>query len=133
MRTFARVAAWEQQCCGVDFEVGSAVVWTVAEHAGPDERAEQLLGPPWGARVQYVAGRHDDEEATISGVVRAIHEVRYRTECHPFGTGRLLSPVDGSGWLTEVSVADPWVSTPDDEERESISFDGWIVELEVGD
>jgi hypothetical protein len=133
MRTFARVAAWEQQCCGVDFEVGSRVTWTVVEHAGPDEQVEHLLGPVWGERVRYFAGRHDDEEATVSGVVCAIHELRFRTESQPFGSAHLSNPIQGSGWLTEVSVADPWVSKPLDEERESMSFDGWIVEMEVGE
>jgi hypothetical protein len=131
VQTFVWVTAWEQQCCGDDFEVGSTVTWTGVEHDGPDEWVEQLLGPDWGGRVTYSEGHHDDEEAAISGVVRTIHEVRCRRELQPHGTGHALFPVQGSGWLTEVSVADPWVSKPADESRESMSFDGWIVELEV--
>jgi hypothetical protein len=131
VQTFVWVTAWEQQCCGDGFEVGSTVTWTVVEHDEPDEWVAQLLSPEWGNRVTYSEGHHDDEEATLSGVVRAIHEMRCRRELQPCGTGQAWVPIQGSGWLTEVSVADPWVSEPRAEVRESMSFDGWVVELDA--
>jgi hypothetical protein len=103
----------------------------VVEHDEPDEWVAQLLSPEWGNRVTYSEGHHDDEEATLSGVVRAIHEMRCRRELQPCGTGQAWVPIQGSGWLTEVSVADPWVSEPRAEVRESMSFDGWVVELDA--
>jgi len=38
----------------------------------------------------------------------------------------------GSGMLKEVSVADKWSPEPPDELRGQMTFDGWIVELELG-
>jgi uncharacterized protein DUF6578 len=131
MQTFVWVTAWEQQCCGTDFAVGSAVTWTVVEHDGPDEWVEQLLGPDWGDRVKYSEGHHGEEEVSLSGVVRAIHEVRCRRELQAEGAGQAWVPIRGSGWLTDVAVADPWTSEPADVRREPVTFDGWVVELEV--
>lgn len=133
VQTFVWVTAWEQQCCGDDFEVGSTVTWTVVKHDEPDEWVAQLLGPDWGGRVKYSEGHHDNEEDTVSGVVCAINEVRCGRELQADGAGHVQVPIRGSGWLTEVSVADPWASRPSDDFRESMSFDAWIVELEVGE
>ena len=133
MQTFVWVTEWEQQCCGDDFGVGSSVTWTVVEHEGANEWVVQLLGPTWGDRVKYSEGHHADEEATISGVVLAIHEVRCRRELQPYGSGQAWVPIQSSGWLTEVPAADPWVSKPDDEVRESVFFEGWVVELEISE
>ena len=107
------------------------MTWTAANNDGPDEWVTHLLGTEWGDRVRYSESHHDDERGTVNGTVRAIHEVRCRRELQVQQYGNVLVPIPGSGWLTEVAVADPWTSTPADERRDSMSFDGWIVELET--
>jgi len=40
-------------------------------------------------------------------------------------------PIAGSGVLAEVQIADKWRPEPPANRRERMSFEGWIVELDV--
>ena len=39
----------------------------------------------------------------------------------------MLVPIEGSGVLTEVAVADKWGPEPSEALRDQVTFDGWIV------
>jgi hypothetical protein len=124
--------SWQQQCCGDDFGVGSAVTWSAFPTDGPDEWIELLLGRAWADRVTYREEHHVDDDGAslvIAGTVHSIREVSCRRTLQP---GKGLVPVAGSGILNEVGVADKWSAEPSDDLRGRMSFDGWIIELELG-
>jgi hypothetical protein len=133
VNTFVWVDAWQLQCCGDDFRVDSDVTWTVVPQDGPDEWVELLLGAAWAERVRYHEEHHSDgdPEQGITGTVRSIREVTCRRTPERQGSGEVLVPVPGSGVLTEVAVADSWGPEPPEELRGQVTFDGWIVELEL--
>jgi hypothetical protein len=130
--TYVLVDAWQQQCCGVDFEVGSAVRWTVYP-AEADWFAE-TLGQQWAAAVRFVEDHHVGRAGAaheLTGVVRSIRVLTVgREEGIDPRHGPVMLPVAGSGRLREVPVADRWEPAPR-EDAAGWSFDGWIVELDV--
>lgn len=135
MHAFVWIDSWQQQCCGDDFGIGSQVTWSALPQYGPDGWVESLLGPVWADKVGYREEHHDDgDEAlvVVAGTVRSIREVTCRRTSLRHGSGQVLVPIAGSGMLNEVSVADKWSAEPSDEVRGLVTFDGWIVELELG-
>jgi hypothetical protein len=139
VRTYVWVEAWQQQCCGADFGVGSGVRWKVTPVEGRDGWVTTLLGPGWGDAVQYTEDHHGIGDAArsleLAGVVRSIHEVtcdRVLGSPPPGGPHRQVwLPVPGTGRLRQVDDADPW--TPEEQiDTPRQSFDGWIVEVDVG-
>lgn len=131
MRTFVWVDAWQQQCCGAEFGVGSTVTWTVKSQPDGAEWVGLLLGREWAERVEYHEEHHDDAEETVSGRVVSIRVVTCSRVGEPQGAGTSYVPVPGSGRLREVDVADPWEPEPPESQRFEESFDGWIVEVEL--
>ena len=139
MSAFVRVDAWQQQCWGDEFRVGSTVHWDVLSTAGGHEWADLLLRPAWGAEVRYQEDHHggpNDPAAggELHGVVRAIHVVTCACELRTgagASSGGAWYPVPGSGRLREVEVADPWEPESPDDVRPACSFEGWIVEVDV--
>lgn len=127
------LSSWQQQCCGEAFQVGSSVRWTVQRQDAGDEWAARILGPEWGRRIRFREEHHDDEvDGVISGTVSAIKVV---TCDRVFGVdpqwpdeGQLMLPVNGSGRLRAVQIADPWEPEPSAADA-GWSFDGWVVQL----
>lgn len=137
MKTYVWVDAWQQQCCGEPFGVGSTVHWNVTPEDEVSEWTKKLLGEEWGRRVEFHEEHHtgeDEPTSSLSGLVKSIKVVtcdRELKENDGIGPkGLVWMPVPASGRLREVEVADPWEPEPNPEEH-STTFDGWIVELEV--
>jgi uncharacterized protein DUF6578 len=135
--TFVWVDAWQQQCCGEDFRVGSTVDWNAKPEPGGDEWVAELLGDEWGQKVSLHEEHHedlgDDVRVRVSGIVRSIRIVscdRVLGRVEGPGPDEAMVPVPGSGRLREVEVADRWGPEPHSGDL-STTFDGWIVELEV--
>ena len=133
MSTFVWIDSWQQQCCGDDFEVGSTVRWSAVPQDGPDEWVELLLGHDWASKVDYHEEHHVDEESTvvITGMVRSIWEVGCNRQERDDRGGRTWFPIAGSGTLRKVEVAHKWSPEPPDDLRPQVTFDGWVVELEL--
>jgi hypothetical protein len=130
---FVWVESWQQQCCGDDFRVGSAVQWQVRTNSDADEWVELLLGAEWSAKVRFTEDHHmDGADGVLTGVVSKINVVtceRVLGEApQPGPSGQVMIPVPGSGWLRDVEVADLWEPEPPDLDS-GWSFDGWIVKL----
>ena len=138
MLTYVWVSAWQQQCCGPNFGLGSNVTWQVVPSGGEDHWITTLLGPDWGDAVRYVEDHHETEPAErlreVHGVVRSIRVItcdRVLQQAPAGGPDRpVWMPVPGSGRLRQVELADPWEPEQGMDGPEQ-SFDGWIVELEI--
>jgi hypothetical protein len=116
------VAAWQQECCGDAFGVGTSVRWPVVRARG---ELETLLPADSGVTVGYVQERHgpvhEEDLMTLEGRVRAIRGVELRyVETEP-GT-RSYRPVPGSGRLIALTAADG-------AERRGRGFAGYLVDL----
>jgi hypothetical protein len=130
--TYVLVEAWQQQCCGVDFEIGSVVRWDVRP-AEADWLAH-ALGQQWAAAVWFVEDHHGTRGGAAHELAGVVRSIRVLTVGRELGTdpqyGPVMLPVAGSGRLREVPVADRW-ETASDENGADRSFDGWIVGLDV--
>lgn len=134
MSAYVWVDAWQQQCCGDDFRVGSQVAWSAVPQDGPDGWVGLLLGGEWAEKVRFHEEHHsdDDESAVVlAGTVVSIREVTCRRVPQPQGSGQLMVPIAGSGMLHEVDVPDKWSAEPSADLRDHLTFDGWIVEVEL--
>lgn len=130
------VDAWQQQCCGDEFKVGSVVRWTVGRHVGAQWISE-TLGPEWDDRVSFSEERHFDQidrelYGELCGTVSTITVVttgHVKVPLDPDNPegGAEYRPIPGSQRLRPVQEADPW--EPDPPMSAGWSFDGWIVEL----
>lgn len=120
------VDAWQMQCCGEPFRLGSQVAWTVGE-AGPDW-LEAVLGaeasPGVDGAEEHHGGIPENTEPT-RGVVTRISAVHCRYAPRPGGDSRTLYPVPGSGVLTDVDSADGWIA-----DRGEERFAGYVVRLD---
>lgn len=120
------VDAWQMQCCGEPFRLGSQVAWTVGE-ADPDW-LEAVLGaetsPGVDGAEEHHGGIPEDTEPT-TGLVTCISAVHCRYAPRPGGDPRTLCPVPGSGVLADVDSADGWVADRGDE-----CFVGYVVRLD---
>jgi len=134
VRTFVWIEGWQQQCCGDDFRVGSAVRWEVKQNPDGDEWIGLLLGPEWSKRVGFSQAHHlGESDGVLTGVVSEISVITcdrvLGNAPHPGPGGKVLVAVRGSGRLRKVEVADRWEPEPRDPAA-GWSFDGWIVELD---
>jgi hypothetical protein len=120
------VDAWQMQCCGEPFRLGSQVAWTVGE-ADPDWLAAVLgaeTAPGVGGAEEHHGGIPEDTEPT-TGVVTRISAVHCRYALGPGGDPRVLCPVPGSGVLADVDLADGWIA-----DRGEECFVGYVVWLD---
>jgi hypothetical protein len=117
------VDAWQMQCCGDPFEIGSPVSWNVLAEADV-EWLTSVLGAKPAAEVAYSEERHGDCERlpVLSGTVRSIELVF----CQYARTGEALLPVPGSAVVTPTSAAIAWEVSP-----KGLSFVGYLVDLDV--
>lgn len=126
------VSSWQQQCCGEDFAVGSAVRWQVVELAGFREQMESLLGPNSPGEIRYYENHHRTSGSgrELLGTVRSIRVLTYELEPIP-GDERGVRPKQGTGGLEWVHAADKWA--PERSLDRDHGFGGWIVEVEPAD
>jgi hypothetical protein len=119
------VDAWQMQCCGEPFRLGSQVAWTLRE-ADPDW-LQAVLGaetsPGVDGAEEHHGGIPEDTEPT-RGVVTRISAVHCRYAPRAAGDPRALYPLPGSGVLTDVDSADGWVA-----DRGEERFVGYVVQL----
>ncbi len=118
------VDAWQVQCCGEPFRLGSPVAWTVRE-ADPDW-LEAVLGAKAASGVDGAEEHHGglpEHTEPVRGVVTRIWAVHCRYAPRP-GDPRALYPVPGSGVLTDVDSADGRVA-----DRGEERFVGYVVRL----
>jgi hypothetical protein len=114
------VDAWQMQCCGDPFRVGSTIAWSTVD-PDPDSLTERL-GPELAAAVVAAEEHHDDgRRPTVGGTVRSIRAVHCR---YALGADGYHHPVEGASTLTEIDTADGW--TADDDGR---TLAGYLVTL----
>lgn len=119
------IDAWQMQCCGEPFRLGSQVAWTLRE--ADLDWLQAVLGagtsPGVDGAEEHHGGIPEGTEPT-RGVVRRISAVHCRYAPRAAGDPRALYPVPGSGVLTDVDSADGWVA-----DRGEEPFVGYIVQL----
>ncbi|GAA3592018.1 hypothetical protein GCM10022198_14960 [Klugiella xanthotipulae] len=93
------VAGWQLDCCGDAFAVDEVITWSTTAML-PEWSA---LYSEFGQPVVCAEEHHDDTSTTITGVIRAIHGVKWRYEEREQrvggSTGRVLTPIPGTGTI----------------------------------
>jgi hypothetical protein len=136
VRAFVWVDAWQQQCCGETFRVGSEIHWHGHRTMERKSWITTLLGPEWADAVEYEENHHGPPDelnplVELHGMVRSIRVVTCDGKAKPNSTDFSGVPIPGSGRLQMVEVADPWKPEPPAQARGM--FSGWIVELLLRD
>lgn len=121
--------AWQMQCCGIPFEVGSQVAWTLLDN--PDRAVlRSALGPELAASITHFEEHHGGalENAPVTtGRVRAIQAVSCRYAPTAGSTGNILFPVEGSATTRGRRHVDGW-----EPEAGDARFVGYLVEIDDG-
>lgn len=122
-------SAWQMECCGDDFAVGDTVSWHLDDAPDPDWY-EAALGPEIAQRITHAEEHHptDDDFPAFTGRVLGLQ----RAWCRYSPTGsdnRVLYPAPNSALFERVDASD----IPDRREHGELTFNGWIVELELAD
>jgi hypothetical protein len=119
------VDAWQIQCCGEPFAVGSTVTWELSRTVDRDFLGS-VFGEAGAARITDCEEHHGDalDADPLVGVVRSIERVScsYAPEDDD---SNVLSPVGGSAVLSAVQHADGWEPETDD-----VRFVGYVVTLD---
>lgn len=121
------VEAWQMQCCGKPFTVGSRVSWTL--RPADADYLENMLGAEAGGAIGATEDHHGadlDKVPATAGTVTAIAAVHCRYAPAPDRDERMLYPVASSGVQTAVQMADGWTADGDD-----LEFAGYLVRLAV--
>lgn len=112
------VDAWQQQCCGEPFSVGSRVGWTLRDL--PRGRFfEDVAGAEIARRITHAEEHHGavpEDTPVVQGTVReilAIHASLVRERDWTPGESRAVAAADG------------W------DEVDGLSFNGYVVDLDV--
>lgn len=118
--------AWQLQCCGEPFKVGSRIRWTLtADH---DLRfLADVLGDEVSARVTHREDHHGgvpEDTLPVEGVVRSILAVGSRDGVRPDRHGG-VSPRRGTGTVTSVTSA-----RGQDPDRPGARLVGYVIELD---
>jgi hypothetical protein len=120
------VDAWQMQCCGEPFRLGSQVAWTLRD---PDpDWLEVVLGAEASRAVDAAEEHHGgipEDTEPVGGIVTRIRAVHCRYAAGPGGGSRTLYPAPGSGVLTDVESADGWIA-----DRGEERFVGYVVRLD---
>lgn len=120
------VDAWQMQCCGEPFRLGSQVAWTLR---GPDpDWLEAVLGAEASRAVNAAEEHHGgipEDTEPVRGIVTRIWAVHCRYAPGPDDGPRTLYPALGSGVLTDVESADGWIA-----DRGEERFVGYVVRLD---
>ena len=92
------VPAWEMECCGYPFEVGSTVSWILNDVLGEDE----------ADRITHAYNHHDPEAIDappVNGIVRSIDAV-FRRFARASDDDPVLYAVPGSEFRMKCSSVD---------------------------
>jgi hypothetical protein len=119
------VSAWQMQCCGEPFRLGSPVTWTVRD--ADAEWLAAVLGDEASKAVDAAEDHHSDADAgsePVTGTVSRITAVHCRYTPRPGGDPRSLYPVPGSAVFADVRSADGHVA-----DRGEEVFLGYLVKL----
>lgn len=118
MRYVVWLDAWQQQCCGEPFAVGSRVGWTLRDI--PRGRFfDDVAGAEIAQRITHAEEHHGavpEDAPVVHGLVReirAIHGRFVRERDWAPGESRIVTSADGS------------------DEVEGLSFNGYVVDLDV--
>lgn len=114
--------AWQMQCCGEKFRVGSTVEWGLRP-ASQDWLAS-VLGEA-AAEVDAAEEHHGSGAPGPRGLVRSITAVHCRYAPLPGAASETRYPVKGTQVLTAVESADRWTQG----DRDELSFVGYLVRL----
>ena len=118
--------AWQMQCCGQPFEVGSEVTWTLVDTPDVDFLAA-ALGRPLADAVTHWEEHHGGLPAGAPETpvrVRSIRAVRCRYRPQP-GTSTVY-PLTGSTDIRDLRSADGW-----EEDDQDLRFVGYLVEADA--
>jgi len=117
------VDAWQQDCCGDHWAIGSSVSWTVEP---PNrEYLDPLFAPGAGVTIDWHEERHDESRAglrTLAGTIVAIAGVDLDYEARDPDEPKMMYPVAGSARLA------PLTKSEGDELRRD-NFTGYVVTL----
>jgi hypothetical protein len=123
------MSAWQMQCCGEPFGVGSRVRWTLASVGEYRDFLGAFMGDELAGTVAHREEHHGGAPVgtpATEGVVASIRAVWCR-----FGSDsdrpHDLNPDAGSATVLPMESADGW--NPDEGESR---FVGYIVELDAG-
>jgi hypothetical protein len=119
------VEAWQQQCCGEPFGVGSTLPWTLVE--SDREYVDALFRPDHSVEVDRLEDRHgaDPDAPDTVGTVMSIRSVHVRYAPTP-DDRRVFYPVPESAELAEVDRSNG-------DELWSRDFAGYLVEIRTSD
>jgi hypothetical protein len=118
------VDAWQMQCCGEPFSIGSEVTWTLQPTTDRDFAAT-VLGDQLASTLTHDEEHHGGlpEDAPVTtGIVRSIRAASCAYS--PTAGSSNLYPVAGSLVLTDKTSAG-WESEP-----EGLMFVAYVVELQ---
>ena len=124
------VDAWQMQCCGDPFSVGSRIEWTLYEESDR-EWLIAVLGDDLAAEVTHGEEHHGglpDDAPTTIGVVDRIRAVSSRFGPDPTSVSAAAPnhvPIPGTAVVVEVAEADGWYAEDGDRH-----FNGYLVDLE---
>lgn len=129
MQAVVWYASWQMECCGDPFAVGDRVTWTVEETVDDDWFAA-ALGTDVAARITHSEEHHseDDDLTEISGRVLSIASA-WGAYGPVNADDRIHVPLRGSARFVDVN------ETGGQERHRfpGLTFNGWIVELALGD
>ena len=114
--------AWQIQCCGTTFEVGSHVAWEAGLHQG-DAFVRRVLGDELAASIDFVEDHHGqiDDRVELTGEVMNITAAFCRYA--PSAEGGLV-PVAGTT-RTEVR----FVVNREETVLDRLMFLGYVVDV----
>lgn len=119
--------AWQVQCCGEPFAVGSDVAWTLRDDVDRDWLGA-VLGDALAASVDRAEEHHGQlpqDHPPTHGAVRRVRAARCRYV--PVAAGsQQRCPAPGSVRLADVDRADGW-----EREDGEVVFAGYLVDLDV--
>ncbi len=124
------VDAWQIQCCGDPFAVGSRVKWTLYEESDRDWLTS-VLGDDLARQVTHGEEHHGglpDDAPTTSGLVARIRAVSCKFGPDPTSVSAAAPvhiPIPGTADVVDVPEADGWYA-----EAEGRRFNGYLVDVE---
>lgn len=124
------VDAWQMQCCGDPFAVGTWVEWTLDEESDRDWLTA-ILGGDFAQQIthseEHHGGLRDDAPATAGRVTR-IRAVSSRFGPDPASASAATPvqvPIPGTAEVVDVDIADGWYN-----ETDGLQFNGYVVDIE---
>lgn len=124
------VDAWQIQCCGEAFEVGSQVEWTLYEESDRDWLTS-VLGDEFARQITHGEEHHGglpDDAPVMTGRVTRIRAVSCRFGPDPTSVSAAAPnhiPIPDTAAVVEVPNADGWYPATD-----GMHFNGYVVDVE---